>query len=129
MNVSESGFHAWKHRPESRRDSENRNLKAQVAAAFAESRETYGSPRIKAKLKSRGISIGKHRTARLMKEAGIMARRTKRFRKTTDSNHKLPIAPNLVERRFKEMSVEPNQLCVTDITYIWIWGDVPLRIH
>lgn len=121
MDVSESGFHAWKHRPESSRASENRNLKAHVKAAFNESRETYGSPRIKARLRSQGISIGKHRTARLMKEAGIMARKPKRFRKTTDSNHKLPIAPNLVERRFEEMSGEPNQLWVTDITYIWTW--------
>jgi putative transposase len=121
MEVSESGFYAWKHRPESVRASEDRKLKARVSAVFAESRETYGSPRIKARLADMGFSVGKHRTARLMKEAGIMARRPKRFRKTTDSNHNLPIAPNLVERRFEEMSTEPNQLWVTDITYIWTW--------
>jgi putative transposase len=121
LDVSESGFHAWKQRPESKRASENRHLKAQVKVAFAESRETYGSPRIKLKLESKGIPIGKHRTARLMKEAGIVARKPKRFKKTTDSKHKLPIAPNLVERRFEEMSVEPNQLWVTDITYISTW--------
>ncbi len=121
MDVSESGYHAWKQRPEARRTSENRNLSARVRAAFVESRETYGSPRIKRRLAEMGVSIGKHRTARLMKESGIVARKPKRWKKTTDSNHKLPIAPNLVERRFKEMSAEPNQLWVSDITYIWTW--------
>ena len=101
LDVSESGFHAWKRRPKPRRAAENRNLKSQVKAAFAEIRETYGSPRIRAKLRSSGISIGKYRAARLMKEAGILARRSKRFEKITDSNHKLPMAPNLVERRFE----------------------------
>lgn len=59
MDVSQSGFYARKHRPESSRAAENRNLKAQVKAAFAESRETYGSPRIRARLKSSGIFICK----------------------------------------------------------------------
>lgn len=121
MEVSESGYHAWKGRPESPRAIRDRILGVHIKAAFAKSRETYGSPRIKSELDSQGIAVGKHRTARIMKESAIMAKRPKRFKKTTDSNHKLPVAPNLVGRRFDEMSPEPNNLWVSDITYIWTW--------
>ncbi len=110
LDVSESGSHAWRRRPEPQRAIDDRTLSVHVRSAFAKSRETYGSPRIKLEMDAAGISIGKHRTARLMKESGIMAKKPKRFKKTTDSNHKLPVAPNLVQRQFDEMSAEPNQL-------------------
>jgi len=117
--VSESGFHAWKSRPESARSKEDRVLSLHVKAEFESSRKTYGSPRIKLELDSKGVAAGKHRIARLMKEAGIQARKPKKFRVTTQSSHKLERAPNLVERRFSDFGSAPNRLWVTDLTYVW----------
>ena len=119
MDVSESGFHAWKGRPESNRSKEDRVLTLHVKAEFARSRKTYGSPRIKLEMDSKGIAIGKHRAAKLMKTAGIKARKPRKFKATTDSTHKLERAPNLVERRFTELAPAPNRLWVSDLTYIW----------
>lgn len=90
-----------------------------VKAEFERSRKNYGSPRIKLELDAKGVPIGKHRTARLMKEAGIKARKPLKFRVTTDSKHKLDRAPNLVSRRFSELAPAPNRLWVSDLTYVW----------
>ncbi len=70
-------------------------------------------------LDSQGIPIGKHRAAKLMKEAGIKARKPRKFKVTTDSTHKMERAPNLVERRFDGLASAPNRLWVSDLTYIW----------
>jgi transposase InsO family protein len=110
---------AWKGRPESNRSKEDRALTLHVKAEFERSRKTYGSPRIKMELDSKGIPIGKHRAAKLMKEAGIKARKPRKFKITTDSAHKLERAPNLVDRRFNELAPAPNRLWVSDLTYIW----------
>ena len=81
------------------------------------SRGTYGSPRVHAELKQRGFEIGRNRIARLMAELGLAGARPKRFRRTTDSNHREPVAPNLVEQSFE--ASRPNELWATDITYVW----------
>jgi transposase InsO family protein len=70
-------------------------------------------------LDSKGIPIGKHKAAKLMKQAGIRARKPRKFKVTTNSAHKLERAPNLVERRFTELASAPNRLWVSDLTYIW----------
>lgn len=121
LDVSESGYHAWKKRPPSRRATENARITAHLKAEFKRSRETYGSPRLTDELRDGGIKAGRHRVARLMREAGIRAKKPRRFKKTTDSRHDLPRAPNLVERRFDEIATAPNKLWVSDLTYIWTW--------
>jgi transposase InsO family protein len=121
LDVSESGYHAWKRRPLSKRATENARITAHMSAEFKRSRETYGSPRLTDELRDGGIKAGRHRVARLMREAGIRARRPRRFRRTTDSRHALPIAPNLVERRFDEVASTPNKLWVSDLTYVRTW--------
>lgn len=121
LEVSESGYHAWRKRPESKRSSDDRRLAAHIRAEFARSDETYGSPRIKQELDANGNGAGRHRVARIMRAEGIKARKPKRVKKTTDSNHAMPIAPNLVARRFDEIATEPNKLWVSDLTYIWTW--------
>lgn len=121
LSVSESGYHAWKKRPPSRRAIENERITVHIKAEFKRSRETYGSPRLTDELKDGGVKTGRHRVARLMREAGIRAKKPPRFKKTTDSRHDLPRAPNLVERRFDEIAAAPNKLWVTDLTYIWTW--------
>jgi len=121
LQLSESGYHAWNNRPESLRSQKDRLLQVHIKAAFSASRETYGSPRLTNEIRENGVSAGRHRIARLMKEAGIQAKKPRRFKVTTDSKHSSPIAPNLVERKFDKIAVAPNLLWVTDITYIWTW--------
>jgi putative transposase len=117
LEVSPAGFYAWQGRPESERARANRKLVTEIRAIHAESRETYGSPRVHAELKARGHDVGKKRVARLMNENGVKARQKRKFRKTTDSHHGQPVAENIIERNFEVNA--PNEVWVTDITYIW----------
>ena len=116
LGVSRSGYYAWSRRPAPARATSDAHLKVQIAAAHQKSRSTYGSPRVHAELRGKGVRVGKKRVERLMREEGLQARRKRRFRRTTDSNHTHPIAPNVLERQF---TVEaPNKVWVTDVTYI-----------
>jgi putative transposase len=117
LGVSRSGFHAWRARPAAPRVRADAVLSAQVAAVHGRSRKTYGSPRVHAELQANGVRVGKKRVERLMRENGLQARRKRRFRKTTDSNHPHPIAPNVVARDFE--AAAPNKTWVTDVTAIW----------
>jgi transposase InsO family protein len=121
LDVSESGYHAWRRREPSKRAAENARITAHIKASFKKSRETYGSPRLTDELRDGGIKAGRHRIARLMREAGIRAKKPKRWKKTTNSKHDLPRAPNLVGRRWAETATAPNKLWVSDLTYIWTW--------
>ena len=117
LGVSRSGFYAWLGRPQSERALADVRLGVEVAAAHEESKKRYGSPRVHAELKARGHRLGRKRVARLMRERQLRARPKRRWKRTTDSNHRLPVAPNLLERDFK--TSEPNQVWVADITYVW----------
>jgi transposase InsO family protein len=111
-----SYYHQCSLRP-SRRALYDAALTAEVIAVYNASKKRYGSPRIMRALRKRGIRIGKKRVAKLMSKQGLIARRKKRFRVTTDSEHDHPIAPNLLERDFSADA--PNKVWVGDITYIW----------
>jgi transposase InsO family protein len=117
LEVSRSGFYAWRDRPPAERTLEDQRLVVEIAAVHKASRRTYGSPRVLRELRERGRRIGRNRIARLMRTHGIRARSKRRFRTTTDSRHDLPVAPNVVARRFEASA--PDQTWVTDITYIW----------
>lgn len=116
LGVAKSGFYAWKTRPKPERERQDAQLAATVAAVHQKSRRTYGSPRVHRELKARGVRVGKKRVERLMRENGIQGRSKRRFKRTTDSRHGGPIAPNLLARRF-DVS-EPNRAWVTDVTAI-----------
>jgi putative transposase len=117
LGVSRSGFYAWKTRPVAPRTTADAQLGVEIAATHARSRKTYGSPRVFADLKARGHRVGRKRVARLMRERGLVARRKQRLRRTTDSNHTSPVAPNVLDRPF---SVDtPNTAWVTDVPYVW----------
>ena len=117
LGVSRSGYYAWKDRPAAPRAAEDAELVVEIKAAHKAGRGNYGSPRVHRELRAKGRRIGKKRVERLMRREGIVGRRKKRFRKTTDSNHSHPIAPNVLERNF---DVElPNAAWVTDVTYVW----------
>ena len=117
LGVSRAGFYAWRTRPPSARAGADQRLAVEVAAIHAESRQRYGSPRVHYELGQRQQHVGRKRVARLMRAQGLRARAPRRFRTTTDSQHTLPIAPNVLARRFETPA--PNTVWVTDMTYLW----------
>jgi transposase InsO family protein len=117
LEVSTSGYYAWTERGASCRSRRDLDLAAKVRAAHTASKGRYGSPRVHAELRAAGEKVGRKRIARIMKQAHLEGRKRRRFRKTTDSNHRLPIAPNRLERDFT--ATAPNQAWVTDITFLW----------
>ena len=117
LGVSQSGYFAWKDRPACRRKHEDMVLLAHIRSAFALSNATYGSPRMTRELRDEGITIGRHRVARLMRENALKARQRRRFKRTTDSLHAFPVAPNLLNQDFN--ATGPNQKWGADISYVW----------
>src|SRR5688572_2882710 len=83
LQVSSSGFYAWYKRPVSQREQANEVLVAEIRALHQRSRETYGSPRIHADLRDKGVPVNRKRVARLMQVNGIRARRKQRYTVTT----------------------------------------------
>jgi putative transposase len=116
LHVSRTGFYAWQGRAPAPRARADAQLGLAVVTIHAESRRCYGSPRIHAELAARGCRTSRKRVARLMRERGLAARRRRRFRITTHSQHPFPTAPNHLARQFEQPT--PNRAWVTDITYI-----------
>ncbi len=119
LEVSPSGYYDWLNRRTcpSPRTVENQSLAKAIDTLHAQSRQTYGSPRMVQELRKAGRRHGRNRIARLMKQAGLCGRQKGRYRvQTTDSNHDQPIAPNRLAQAPK--ATVPNELWVADITYI-----------
>lgn len=117
LAVSRSGYHAWKSREPSLRAQANATLLPLIAEAFAKSRQTYGSPRIRHWLQQRGHHCGRNRVARLMRKEGWRSQTKRRFRVSlTDSNHDLPIAPNRLRDALAPL--RRDAVWVADITYV-----------
>ena len=116
LKVSPSGYYAWRSRPRSRRSREDRRLQVLIRAIHRRSRCSYGAPRIHVELVERGIRCGRHRVARLMRDAGLQGARRRRYRVTTDSHHVLPVAPNRLAQQFTVK--RPNQVWLADLTYL-----------
>ena len=117
LEVSRSGYYAWRNRPGSKQAVRREALLSEIRKVHRESRRTYGSPRIYEELKDRGVRCSENMVAGIMKQAGIRAKTTKKFRRTTDSNHAHPIAQNLLGRQFHRATAA-NQDWASDITYI-----------
>lgn len=132
LGVSRSGYYAWLKRPESQREKNDRRLLTMIKAIHRESRRTYGSPRVHAELHERGVRCGENRVARLMRENGIRAKQKRSSDEaTTDSDHSLPVAPNLLDRQFEADG--PNRKWTGDITYVdtregWLYLAVVLDL-
>jgi putative transposase len=116
LEVSPAGYYAWRQRPRSTREQRRDALLVEVRAVHAEVKARYGSPRIHAELAARGRTCCVNTVAKLMRDNGIAARSVRKFRRTTDSNHGLPVADNLLDRHFDPAA--PNESWVADITYI-----------
>jgi len=119
LEVSKSGYYAWKKRPKSQRRIDNEALLIEIRRVFVDNDSDFGSPRIWDDLKKANIPCSENRVARLMRAAGLVAIQRRKFKATTNSKHNWPVAPNLLERNFS--ADEPNKIWVTDITYIWTW--------
>jgi len=117
LKLSRSGYYAWIKRKPSPRTQENEVLSQEIQQIYQDSRQTYGSPRIHAALVAKGFQVGRQRVVRLMKKLGIFARRKRKFKATTDSEHDLPVAQNVLARDFT--TTEPDRAWVADMTYIW----------
>jgi putative transposase len=116
LEVSPSGYYAWRVRPPSARARRDGELLERILAIHAESRGTYGAPRVKAELRAQGVNISRKRVARLMRQAGLSGVSRRRFVVTTVRDKDAVPAPDLVQRNFE--AAGPNQLWVADITYI-----------
>lgn len=115
--VSPSGYYDWRDRPLSTRARENLFLASKIKAVFDEEHSRAGAKRITKRLNMNGVSTGRHRVARIMRLHDWRAKAAKKFKATTNSNHKLPVAPNLLQQDFS--ASKPNEKWVSDITYIW----------
>ena len=116
--VSRSGFYAWTARGGvSRCALSNKALDGRIAKVFAEHKARYGAPRITDELHDDGIECSENRVARRMRILGLRAIQAKKFKVTTDSKHKMPVAPDLIEQDFS--AAVPNQKWTSDISYVW----------
>lgn len=117
MQVTERGLRAWWHRPPSRRQRRDIMLLARIREQHRLSLGSYGRPHMTQELYELGIHVGQRRVARIMRDNGIQVLRSRKFKRTTDSNHTFNIAPNLLRQDFTAST--PNQKWAGDITYIW----------
>ena len=120
LGVSASGYYAWQRRDVSPRHRADQQLLEQIRACHAQSRGTYGAPRIHRDLRAAGVRVGRKRVARLLRQAGLRGVSRRKWPVTTmRAAHGRP-APDLVQRAFTASG--PNQLWVADITYIPTWA-------
>jgi putative transposase len=116
LDVSAAGYYAWRDRPASARQQRHDALVVEIRAIHAEVKARYGSPRVHAELAARGQDCCVNTVAKLMHDHDIRAKTARKFRCTTDSNHGLPVAENVLDRQFDPDA--PNEVWVADITYI-----------
>lgn len=117
LEVSPSGYYAWRGRKPSERAEEGERLLERIKESHGKSRSTYGSPKVYRCLRGSGERVNHKRVERLMRGAGIRAKRAQKRKRTTDSCHTLPVAENVLDREFTAR--RPDEVWTSDITYIW----------
>ena len=132
LEVSRSGYYGWLNRKPSQRQLENEKLKLKIAEIYWQHKGRYGSPRIYRQLKKEGYNYNIKRIERLMNVMELKAIQKRKFKKTTDSNHNLPLKKNLLNRNFNV--TQPNKVWVSDITYIstnegWLYLAVIIDLY
>lgn len=116
MQISRSGYYAWRKCRKSSRQKENERLIPIIRAAHKKSRGAYGARRMAEEIEAHGSPCGRPKAGTLMKMAGVSAKQKRKYKVTTDSKHDFPVAPNLLNRQFKVK--EQDKVYVSDITYI-----------
>jgi putative transposase len=125
LGVPKSGYYAWRKRKPSARKLEDERLKVEIKAAHERGRGTYGPEKLQEELAEvEKMEVGLNRIKRLRRELKIRCKQVKKYKATTDSNHNLPVVPNLLDQNFAVSG--PNQAWVADITYVateegWIY--------
>lgn len=132
LTLSRSGYYDWRGRLPSDRAKANVRLAADVHRVYAANKGRTGAPRITKHLRDEGQKVGQNRVARVMRTEQLRAKAAKKYKATTNSNHGLPVAPNLLEQDFT--ATTPNQKWVSDITYIatdegWLYLAVVLDLY
>ncbi len=116
MHVSRSGYYKWFNEKGGKRALSDEKVLEYIREVFAKSRGTYGRRRVTRRLRKLGIVVSERRVGKLMREAGLRAVGTMKFRATTNSKHSRPVAPNLLERNF--IMAPLNKAWLSDITYV-----------
>ena len=117
LSVGRSGYYEWCGHKVTPRAQAKITLTAGVKAIFEDEKGRAGSPRITKRLRTEGIRVSRKQVAKIMRDNSLRAKAAKKFKATTNSNHSLPVAPNLLEQNFEADA--PNQKWVSDITYVW----------
>lgn len=117
LNVSRSRYYEWLRQQQVKPDPEQQRLEACMRKLFVESNSSMGSRRLARRLQEQGFVAGRYCVRRLMKKLWLVVKQKRKFRITTNSNHKLPVAENILDRQFNPAT--PNQAWAADITYIW----------
>jgi len=117
LEVSASGYYAWRKRGPSRRSLSDIELLVEIRDIYLETDQNYGSPRIFKELRAKGYRVSRKRVERLMRANGLHAKHPRKFKVTTDSNHQHPVAENTLDREF-DVDV-PNARWAADITFVW----------
>lgn len=132
LRVSRSGYYAWRTRPESARTKTDRELTQVIKRVHTASKGVYGSPKVRDDLLAEGYQYGRHKVARLMRNAGLRGCPKRRYRVTTQQDLRHDVAKNLLQQNFKAKA--PNQCWASDITYIstgqgWLYLAVIMDLY
>jgi putative transposase len=118
LEVSRSGFYAWRKRSASVRSQRQQELVSEMEQIHSDrDMRSYGSPRMQQELAARGHEVSENTVSKLMREHGLRAASNRKFRVTTDSRHSLPVAENVLDRKFEQNT--PDSVWLADITYVW----------
>lgn len=134
LQVTSSGYHAWRQRPRSQRTQQDEQLLVRIRAIYDQSQGRYGSPRVHQELQAQGVRCSEKRVARLMREHHLVVRATRKFVVTTDSSHAMPVAFNELNREYQvEAVADVNHVWASDITYVptaegWLYVAVVLDL-
>jgi len=132
FKVRKSSYYGWLKNGPTTRWQENEKLLTEIMDIFEESKDSYGSIRMTKELKARGRMTGKNKVAKMMRAAGLRAKRRRKFKVTTDSRHNYPVAPNLLDQEFT--ASRPGEIWVSDITYCktrngWLYLTVIIDLY
>jgi len=132
LSVSSSGYYRWSTSPVSGRERDNFILATQIKDVYEAEKQRVGSIRVTKRLQERNIHVGRNRVAKIMRLNGWRAKGSRKFKATTNSNHKMPVAENLLNQNFT--AKYPNEKWVSDITYIatgegWLYLAVVMDLY
>jgi putative transposase len=117
LQVYRSGYYAWLKRPNNERKQRRYKLARRIHQIFLSSRRLYGSPKITQVLRQEGWRVGQKTVGRIMRESGLKSRTVRKYKATTNSRHNQPVFDNVLNQTFQ--AERPNQVWMSDITYVW----------